>query len=57
MEERIQQIEDEISNIKYRNLRVEADKAWETSNFRFNAPFGCLESEVAFDDFSPTIFV
>jgi hypothetical protein len=24
---------------------------------RFNAPFGCLESEVAFDDFSPTIFV
>ncbi|OHB12506.1 MAG: hypothetical protein A3G46_00935 [Candidatus Zambryskibacteria bacterium RIFCSPLOWO2_12_FULL_39_16] len=34
MEEKIQKIEKEISVIKERNLRVEADKAWETSNFR-----------------------
>lgn len=34
MEERIQKLEKEITAIKERNLRVEADKAWETSNFR-----------------------
>ena len=34
MEERIQNLEKEIEIIKARNLRVEADKAWETSYFR-----------------------
>lgn len=34
MEERIKEIEKEIATIKERNLRVEADKAWETSKFR-----------------------
>lgn len=34
MEERIQKLEKEIEIIKDRNLRVEADKAWETSYFR-----------------------
>jgi hypothetical protein len=34
MEERVLKIEKEIVAIKERNLRVEADKAWETSNFR-----------------------
>lgn len=34
MEERIQKLEKEIEIIKARNLRVEADKAWETSYFR-----------------------
>jgi len=34
MEERIQKLEKEIEEIKQRNLRVEADKAWETSYFR-----------------------
>ncbi|MBI2023457.1 hypothetical protein HYT01_02770 [Candidatus Giovannonibacteria bacterium] len=34
MEEKIQKLENEIATIKERNLRVEADKAWETSNFR-----------------------
>jgi len=34
MEERIQKLEKEIEIIKTRNLRVEADKAWETSYFR-----------------------
>lgn len=34
MEEKIQKLEKEISDIEERNLRVEADKAWETSNFR-----------------------
>ncbi|MGH7250192.1 MAG: hypothetical protein ACREGC_04405, partial [Minisyncoccia bacterium] len=34
MEERIKKLEQEISLIKDRNLRVEADKAWETSYFR-----------------------
>ena len=34
MEERIQKIEKEIEIIKARNLRVEANKAWETSYFR-----------------------
>ncbi|MEO8637942.1 MAG: hypothetical protein ABI430_03525 [Candidatus Taylorbacteria bacterium] len=34
MEERIQNLEKEIETIKERNLRVEADKAWETSSFR-----------------------
>ena len=34
MEEKIQKLENEIAIIKERNLRVEADKAWETSNFR-----------------------
>jgi hypothetical protein len=33
-EERIQNLEKEIQAIKERNVRVEADKAWETSNFR-----------------------
>ena len=35
MEEKIRQLEKEIESIKQRNLRVEADKAWEKSNFRF----------------------
>ena len=34
MEEKIQKLEKEISDIKERNSRVEADKAWETSSFR-----------------------
>ncbi len=34
MEERIDEIEKEILDIRERNLRVEADKAWETSKFR-----------------------
>jgi len=34
MEEKIQIFEREIAAIKERNLRVEADKAWETSGFR-----------------------
>lgn len=34
MEDKIQKIEREIETIKERNLRVEADKAWETSSFR-----------------------
>ena len=34
MEEKIQRLEKEIQIIKERNLRVEADKAWETSGFR-----------------------
>jgi hypothetical protein len=34
MEQSIQKIEQEISEIKERNRKVEADKAWETSVFR-----------------------
>lgn len=34
MEDRIQNLEKEIEEIKARNLKVEADKAWETSYFR-----------------------
>jgi len=34
MEPRIQKLEEEIELIKERNLRVEADKAWEVSYFR-----------------------
>ncbi len=34
MEERIKNLEKEIEIIKTRNLKVEADKAWETSYFR-----------------------
>ncbi|MDR3519951.1 MAG: hypothetical protein P4L63_03660 [Candidatus Pacebacteria bacterium] len=34
MEERIKKLEKEIEIIKARNLKVEADKAWETSYFR-----------------------
>lgn len=34
MENRIQKLEKEVEEIKQRNLRVEADKAWETSYFR-----------------------
>lgn len=34
MEERIEKIEQELQMIRERNLRVEADKAWETSLFR-----------------------
>lgn len=34
MEQQIQKIEKEISEIKERNRKVEADKAWETSVFR-----------------------
>lgn len=34
MEEKIEKIEKEIVLIKERNLRVEADKAWEVSGFR-----------------------
>ncbi len=34
MEERLQIIEKEIASVKERNLRVEADKKWETSTFR-----------------------
>lgn len=32
--EKIKQIEQELHTIQQRNLRVEADKAWETSLFR-----------------------
>ena len=34
MEEQIQKIEQELTQIKERNVRVQADKAWETSVFR-----------------------
>jgi hypothetical protein len=34
MEEQIKKLEKELVEIKERNLRVEADKAWETSRFR-----------------------
>ncbi len=34
MEEKLQKLEKEVAAIKERNLRVEADKAWETSSFR-----------------------
>jgi len=34
MEERIKNLEKEVEEIKERNARVEADKAWETSYFR-----------------------
>lgn len=34
MEERLQTLEKEIALVKERNLRVEADKRWETSTFR-----------------------
>jgi len=34
MEDRFQKLETEVALIKERNLRVEADKAWETSHFR-----------------------
>ncbi len=34
MEQRIENLEKEIQIIKDRNLKVEADKAWETSYFR-----------------------
>ena len=34
MEDKIQKLKKEIATIKDRNLRVEADKAWETSSFR-----------------------
>jgi len=34
MEERIQKLEKEIEEIRARNLKVETDKAWETSYFR-----------------------
>ncbi len=34
MQDKIEQLEKEVEIIKQRNLRVEADKAWETSAFR-----------------------
>ena len=34
MEEKIQKLEKGMAALKDRNLRVEADKAWETSGFR-----------------------
>jgi hypothetical protein len=34
MEERIKNLEKEVEEIKVRNSKVEADKAWETSYFR-----------------------
>ncbi len=34
MEEKIKKLEKDIAEIKERNLRVESDKAWETSSFR-----------------------
>lgn len=34
MENRISELEKKIAEIQNRNLRVEADKAWETSMFR-----------------------
>lgn len=34
MEEKIYKLEKEITALKERNLRVEADKAWETSGVR-----------------------
>lgn len=33
-EERLQRIEQELQALRERNVRVEADKAWETSLFR-----------------------
>ena len=35
--EEIEQIKKEITDIKERNVRVEADKAWETSRFRMSS--------------------
>lgn len=35
-------IEAEVAEIKARNLRVEADKAWETSAFRISAIAGLI---------------
>ena len=37
MEERLQRVERELQAISERNVRVEADKAWETSLFRMSA--------------------
>ncbi len=34
LEERIQNLELQLAEVRERNLRVEADKAWETSRFR-----------------------
>jgi len=34
MENKVEQLEREVREIKERNRRVEADKAWETSGFR-----------------------
>ena len=34
LEARVEKLEVEIAAIRERNLRVEADKAWETSTFR-----------------------
>jgi len=34
MEERVQQLGEEVRGLQARNLRVEADKAWETSATR-----------------------
>lgn len=34
MEQRLQKLEQELTAIKDRNIRVEADKAWEVSIFR-----------------------
>lgn len=34
LEERLHRLESEIEQLKIRNQRVEADKAWETSMFR-----------------------
>ncbi len=34
LKDRINILEEEIENIKLRNLKVEADKSWETSLFR-----------------------
>ncbi len=42
MEERIQKLEKEIELIKERNLRVEADKAWEISYFRISLISGII---------------
>ncbi len=37
MQDRIEILEREISTIKERNIRVEADKAWEVSAFRIGS--------------------
>ena len=34
MDNRIEELEKEVQSLKARNIRVETDKAWETSGFR-----------------------
>jgi hypothetical protein len=37
VEERLKQLESDLDQIKQRNIRVEADKAWETSPYRIGS--------------------